>query len=84
MLVYLSIFFFAILEGEIYYIAMCVLAGAASWSGKASWSPARLADRRAINSGSTCFGGASTGSIAIPGSPGIETPSSTASGRTRR
>ena len=28
MLVYLSIFLFAILEGEIYYIAMCVAVGA--------------------------------------------------------
>jgi membrane protein DedA with SNARE-associated domain len=33
MLVYLSVFLFAILEGEIYYIAMCVAAGA----GKLRW-----------------------------------------------
>ena len=33
MLVYLSIFIAAILEGEVYYIAMCVAAGA----GKLSW-----------------------------------------------
>ena len=35
MLVYLSIFLFAILEGEIYYIAMCVLASAdkLQWQG---------------------------------------------------
>lgn len=35
MLIYLSIFLFAILEGEIYYIAMCVAAGADKlrWEG---------------------------------------------------
>jgi membrane protein DedA with SNARE-associated domain len=34
MLIYVPIFIFAILEGEIYYIAMCVAAGA----GKLSWA----------------------------------------------
>ena len=39
MLVYLSIFLFAILEGEIYYIAMCVAAGA----GKLRWEGVLIA-----------------------------------------
>lgn len=33
-LVYVSIFFFAVLEGEIYYVAMCVMASA----GKLDWA----------------------------------------------
>jgi membrane-associated protein len=39
MLAYLSIFLFAILEGEIYYIAMCVAAGA----GKLRWEGVLIA-----------------------------------------
>ena len=39
MLVYLSIFIAAILEGEIYYIAMCVAAGA----GKLRWEGVLIA-----------------------------------------
>jgi membrane-associated protein len=39
MLAYLSIFLFAILEGEIYYIAMCVAAGA----GKLRWEAVLIA-----------------------------------------
>jgi len=39
MLVYLSVFLFAILEGEIYYIAMCVAAGA----GKLRWEGVLIA-----------------------------------------
>src|SRR6476660_2754402 len=39
MLVYLSIFLFAILEGEIYYIAMCVMASA----GKLRWEGVLIA-----------------------------------------
>ena len=84
MLVYLTIFLFAILEGEIYYIAMCVAASA----GKLRWEGVLIAGalggRRAINSGSTCCAGTSTGSIATRGSPGVATPSSIASTRIRR
>jgi membrane protein DedA with SNARE-associated domain len=39
MLIYLSVFLFAILEGEIYYIAMCVAAGA----GKLHWQGVLIA-----------------------------------------
>jgi membrane protein DedA with SNARE-associated domain len=47
MLIYLSIFLFAILEGEIYYIAMCVAAGA----GKLRWEGVLIAGALGGSSG---------------------------------